>query len=108
MKRYASHLLFFPAYGYVEQYAIEMREGQVVRIFPLEEEIESTEWLPGIIVLLSNEDDGIPDFDNCCRRLDATPLEIEEKLSSLFPVLFFPFDFTTMSPGVETRRIPLR
>ena len=47
MKRFASHFLFLPAYGYLKQYAIETEEGMVVRLFPLTEEIENVEWLPG-------------------------------------------------------------
>lgn len=35
MKRFASHFLFLPAYGYLKQYAIETEEGMVVRLFPL-------------------------------------------------------------------------
>ena len=53
MKRFASHFLFLPAYGYLKQYAIETEEGIVVRLFPLTEEIENVEWLPGAIVLLT-------------------------------------------------------
>ena len=41
MKRFDSHFLFLPAYGYLKQYAIETEEGMVVRLFPLTEEIEN-------------------------------------------------------------------
>lgn len=40
MKRFASHFLFLPAYGYLKQYAVETEEGVVVRLFPLTEEME--------------------------------------------------------------------
>ena len=56
MKRFASHFLFLPAYGYLKQYAVETEEGSVVRIFPLTEEIENVEWLPGAIVLLTQDE----------------------------------------------------
>ena len=52
MKRFASHFLFLPAYGYLKQYAIETEEGMVVRLFPMTEEIENVEWLPGHNFLL--------------------------------------------------------
>ena len=53
MKRYASHFLFLPGHGYLKQYVVEIGEGQCVsRIFPLTEEVENTEWLPGVIALL--------------------------------------------------------
>ena len=54
MKRYASHFLFLPGHGYLKQYVVEIGEGQCVsRIFPLTEEVENTEWLPGVIALLT-------------------------------------------------------
>jgi len=56
MKRFASHFLFLPAYGYLKQYAVETEEGVVVRLFPLTEEMENVEWLPGAIVLLTQEE----------------------------------------------------
>ena len=61
MKRFASHFLFLPAYGYLKQYAIETEEGMVVRLFPLTEEIENVEWLPGAIVLLTQNELKEPD-----------------------------------------------
>ena len=62
MKRYASHFLFLPGHGYLKQYVVEIGEGQCVsRIFPLTEEVENTEWLPGVIALLTEvETDGNP------------------------------------------------
>lgn len=55
MKRYASHFLFLPRYGYLRQFAVEMEGGHAVRIFPLSEEVENTEWLPGVILLLDED-----------------------------------------------------
>ena len=52
MKRFASHFLFLPAYGYLKQYAIETEEGMVVRLFPLTEEIENVEWLPRLLHMI--------------------------------------------------------
>ena len=77
MKRFASHFLFLPAYGYLKQYAIETEEGMVVRLFPLTEEIENVEWLPGAIVLLTQnelkEPDTIFSLTNASRNLLITP-----------------------------------
>ena len=84
MKRYASHYLFLPERGYLKQHAIEVEAGRVVRIFPLSEEIEDTEWLPGVIVLHRESD------------------------ASLTPFLLYPFDFTTMQPVAGTQRRQLR
>ncbi|WP_373749221.1 hypothetical protein [Bacteroides heparinolyticus] len=108
MKRYASHFLFFPGYGCLSRHVVEMCEGHVVRIFPLTEEIENTEWLPGIIALLSDKDPDLPDFDKCGNKLTTVPADITEKLPSLTAFFFSPFDFTTMRPCAETQRKPLR
>lgn len=108
MKRYASHFLFFPGYGCLSRHVVEMFEGHVVRIFPLTEEIENTEWLPGVIALLSDKDSDLPDFDKCGNKLTTVPADITEKLPFLTAFLFSPFDFTTMHPCAETQRKPLR
>ena len=105
MKRYASHFLFLPGHGYLKQYVVEIGEGQCVsRIFPLTEEVENTEWLPGVIALLTEVETDYPHFDTCCNILTAIPPVIEEELPYLIPWLFFPFDFTTMQPGAGTQR----
>lgn len=108
MKRYASHLLFLPRYGYLERYAVEMKEGIVIRLFPLTEEVENTEWLPGVIALLSAEDADAPGFEQHRERLKEVPADTEERLPLLTAFLFSPFDFTTMRPGAGTRRRQLR
>lgn len=56
--------LFLPAYGYLKQYAVETEEGVVVRLFPLTEEMENVEWLPGAIVLLTQEELKEPDINS--------------------------------------------
>ena len=54
MKRFASHYLLIPAVGYMKQQVVEITDEGVVRgVFPLTEEIESVEWMPGVIALLS-------------------------------------------------------
>ena len=48
MKRFASHYLLIPAVGYMKQQVVEITDEGVVRgVFPLTEEIESVEWMPG-------------------------------------------------------------
>ena len=57
MKRFAAHYLFLPEVGFLKQQVVEVSpEGVVLNFFPLTEEIESVEWLPGVIVLLSELD----------------------------------------------------
>lgn len=109
MRRYAAHYLFLPAHGFLKQFVVEIDEAQrVSRLFPLMEEVEDTEWLPGVIALLPAEEGGCPQFDKCRRLLSAVPPSIEKELPSLVPWLFSPFDFTRMQPGAGTQRKRLR
>ena len=112
MKRFASHFLFLPAYGYLKQYAIETEEGMVVRLFPLTEEIENVEWLPGAIVLLTQnelkEPDTIFSLTNASRNLLITPPSFIDGSCGLMPVYFPNFDTTTLLPAAGTRHKLLR
>ncbi|WP_308760148.1 hypothetical protein [uncultured Bacteroides sp.] len=105
MKRYASHFLFLSGHGYLKQYVVEIGEEQYVsRIFPLAEEVENTEWLPGVIALLPETEAGKLLFDKCHNILAEVPPGIEKELPSMVPWLYFPFDFITMQPGAGTQR----
>ncbi|ADV44313.1 hypothetical protein [Bacteroides helcogenes] len=119
MKRYASHFLFLPRHGYLKQYVLEIGKNGIVRICPLSEEIENTEWLPGVIVLLDNDrHTAIPDlskeifplFDREEKPvfLLSVPESVEEEIAYSVPYLLFPFDFTAMQPVSETRHKLLR
>jgi len=121
MKRYASHLLLLPEYGYLRKQVVELDNGFVIRIFPLTEEIESVEWLPGVMVLLSKAHQKRETLsynaifgsmgDIPCPFIDsAEMLEILHNMiyPALFQVhLFFPFDFTALRPvdGTQHRRL---
>ena len=53
MKRFAAHYLLLPDVGFIRQQVVEIAdEGYVRDVFPLTEEIESVEWMPGLIALL--------------------------------------------------------
>jgi hypothetical protein len=101
IKRYASHYLLLPKYGFLKQYVIEMKGREVLRIFLLPEEMENVEWYPGIILLSEKEEDrdgiillfqiqysllnGIPDAfqtNSCIERI---------------AYLLYPFDFERMT-----------
>ena len=101
-----------PAYGYLKQYAIETEEGMVVRLFPLTEEIENVEWLPGAIVLLTQnelkEPDTIFSLTNASRNLLITPPSFIDGSCGLMPVYFPNFDTTTLLPAAGTRHKLLR
>ena len=79
MKKYASHYIQTIDNQYLKQYIVEISDGQVIGLLPLLEEVESVEWLPGIIELKSFDD-----------KIVAYHL--------------FPFDFTLMQPVDETQR----
>lgn len=98
--RYAAHYVYLSGCGYLKKHGIEVIDGHVTRIFSLVEEIEDTEWLPGVIALLEEPLDGdaIPVY------LNAVPSDLERRFSSLRVYHFFPFDFTLMRPVSETLR----
>lgn len=112
MKRFASHFLFLPAYGYLKQYVVETEEGVVTRLFPLTEEIEDVEWLPGAIILLTQDElikndinsilaKASQDYSRMSERT-APPPSIDEA-RGLLPVYFSNFDVITMMPVAGTR-----
>ena len=83
MKRFASHYLYVPDTGFLKQHVIEVKEEYVVNFFPLTEEIESVEWMPGVIEL------------------------VPEK-GKFRAYLLYPFNFQTMQPVAGTRHRLLR
>ena len=125
MKRFASHYLFMPDVGFIKQQVVEITDEGVVRdTFPLTEEIESGEWMPGVIVLLPA--DQLEEIKNTGMILKNIPVfqinpsnilnqssrcfeeSLKEKGEVLFPVLFYPFDFISMQPVDGTRHRLLR
>lgn len=126
MKRFASHYLLIPDVGFIKQQVVEVNaEGIVQGIFPLTEEIESVEWMPGVIVLLSADQYTAlgtdytdlmvlfhfePDnpHDSCLNSLNEYLNVMEKRGKVLFPYLFYPFDFTSMQPVDGTRHRLLR
>ena len=135
MKRYAAHYLFLPKVGFIKQQVVEITtEGVVQNIFPLKEEIESVEWFPGVIALISEIDAEIIKnngvilkiiplikknteslFKNQCIVLEQSSHcffealeEYKKRGISLFPFLFYPFDFTSMQPVAGTQHRLLR
>ena len=128
MKRFASHYLFMPDVGFIKQQVVEITDEGVVRdTFPLTEEIESVEWMPGVIVLLPADQleeikntgmvaKNIPVFQqNLPVLIAASSCTLNDFLDTsrkngevLFPYLFYPFDFTSMRPVDGTRHRLLR
>lgn len=52
MKRYAAQYLFVAGQGYLKMMVAEVKDGNVVSLFSLKEEVENTEWLPGVLLLI--------------------------------------------------------
>lgn len=80
MRRYASHYLIHPSLGMLKQQIVEVEQGVAVCHYPLIEELENVEWLPGVITL---EPDG---------------------QGRLCPVWMYPYDFTNQRTVAETQR----
>ena len=117
-----------PDVGFIKQQVVEITDEGVVRdTFPLTEEIESVEWMPGVIVLLPA--DQLEEIKNTGMILKNIPVfqinlpsvsnqssqcfneylqESEKKGEAVFPYLFYPFDFTSMQPVDGTRHRLLR
>lgn len=114
IKRFASHFIFLPGYGYLKQYVVGVEEGRVVSVFPLTEEIEGVEWFPGVIVLLNNEEDISEGYSGIFQKSSEVLEEFPEVFcqetfpSGISAYLFYPFDFTTMQPVGGTQHRPLR
>lgn len=109
VKRYASHYLFIPEVGFLKQHVVELEEGFALRIFPLTEEIESVEWMPGVIVLCSENE--ITDILLSFAKQSPSPLFGGEMLlarAGARAYLLYPFDFISMRPVAETRHRLLR
>lgn len=105
MKRYASHFLFLPEYGYLKQSVVETQNGVAVCIFPLTEEIEDVEWLPGAIALLPNPENStikelLQSFSG--NLLKTCPSSFNWN-SRVVPIYFPCFDIKTMQPVSGTR-----
>ncbi|MCE8732969.1 hypothetical protein [Bacteroides thetaiotaomicron] len=125
MKRFAAHYLLLPDVGFIRQQVVEIAdEGYVRDVFPLTEEIESVEWMPGLIALLPvNEikntemfsknisvfQFNFPIVSDQTSQCFKEALAVSEKRGEvLFPYLFYPFDFTSMQPVAGTRHRLLR
>jgi hypothetical protein len=101
IKRYASHFLLLPEYGFLKQCAVEIgKERDVLRIFPLLEELETVEWHPGVILLLQKEEDKnriTQLFQNRYPLLSGIPTIYQTNIPiKQFVYLLYPFDFKRM------------
>ena len=94
MKRFAAHYLLLPEVGFIRQQVVEIADdGRVCHIFPLTEEIESVEWMPGLIALFPGSEikntgmilKNIPVFQiNPSNILNQSSRCFEESLNLIF------------------------
>lgn len=88
MKCFASHYLLIPAVGYMKQQVVEITDEGVVRgVFPLTEEIESVEWMPGVIVLLSERQmEEIKNTGMILKNIPVISNQSSQCFESIFPM----------------------
>ncbi|KAA6347698.1 hypothetical protein EZS27_004852 [termite gut metagenome] len=101
IKRYASHFLLLPEYGFLKRCVVEIgQEGDVLRVFPLLEELETVEWHPGVILLSEKEEDKneiTQLFQIRYHLLNDIPAAFQSNISiKQFVYLLYPFDFKRM------------
>ncbi|KAA6328143.1 hypothetical protein EZS27_022930 [termite gut metagenome] len=101
IKRYASHFLLLPEYGFLKQCVVEIgQERDVLCIFPLSEELETVEWHPGVILLSGKEEDKnriTQLFQIQYRLLSDIPAAFQTNIPiKQFVYLLYPFDFKRM------------
>ena len=78
-RRYASHYLCNLHNDYLKYYVVEVVDGIPGDYFPLHDEVEAVEWLPGVI-------------------------ELEQKDGKIYAYHLYPYDFIEMKPVAETQR----
>lgn len=117
MKRFASHYLFVAEVGFFKQQVVELEDGFASHIFPLTEEIESVEWLPGVIILCPQSDvistmqlltKGLSSPFGAERQPDAKSWHTLLASTQRVAYLLYPFDFSLMQPVDETQHRLLR
>lgn len=73
MKRYACHRLYTHPGHYLKQGTVTIdREGNVAHFGCFEEEIHSTEWIGGVIILSNKEKAELEDFQTLLSSLCDT------------------------------------
>lgn len=123
MRRFASHYLYLPSYGFLKQYVVGIDdEDKVVALYPLTEEAECIIWTPGVIILIPQK--VYPEISNkkdTCRIikeiqggelltfktsgvLESLPEKYQENMieQQYMAIRLYPFDYTRMQPVSET------
>lgn len=101
-RRFAAHYVYLSGYGYLKSSVVELIDDKLINIFFLTEEVEDTEWLPGIIAVLESPE-GFPE-NAIATFLSSVPREILQMEFNYQVYHFYPFDFISMSFVAGTRR----
>lgn len=109
MKRFASHYLHIPSYGFFKQYVVEIDcNGYIASLYPLKEEAESIIWIPGVISLFRESDlkEGREAYTEYFEQ-DQVETEFPQAYCKidvpyLKAVHFYPFDFNQMRLSQDT------
>lgn len=99
MKRVASHYIYVPEEGYLRQTAIEMEQGRVVRLFPLEGEPEDTLWLPGVVALVTSE---MLPLSFCSGPVCSFSVDLSRRMVGRKALYYSAFDFNCWQPAYGT------
>lgn len=78
-RRFASHYLITTDGDYLKYYIVELDNNCVMNYFPMQDETEAVEWIPGVI-------------------------ELKKEKDKTIAFHLFPFDFISMKPVGETQR----
>lgn len=115
MKRFASHYVYIPSYGFLKQYVIEINSnGCVAALYPLEEEAESIIWIPGVILLITQVQ--LSEVEKTRTLPVGKTIAFDEKQVKielpvgynpatdlkLTAIRLYPFDFIRMQPTENT------
>lgn len=100
--RFAAHYVYLFGYGYLKSSVVELTDGRLTNIFLLTEEVEDTEWLPGVIAILESPEkfpeNAISTF------LSSVPCEFLQGGPNYKVYHLYPFDFISMNSVAGTRR----
>lgn len=110
MRRIASHFLILSSKEVLKKQVIEVADHKLIRHFPLEEEIESAQWMPGVLFVTSQkieiqrirtelksaEGEGLLDFLN---RFNLFAIEED---TNIYLYLFSAVDLNDLKIAKET------
>ncbi len=109
MKRVATHAVYLPDAGYLRRMVVELEQGIVLRIYPLQGELEDTSWLPGLIVLPSRPEEvwqyDIPDAFSSTANLTAHNEELMQRAIGRRAAYCASFDFSCWQAADGTPHI---